>query len=314
MDDRRFDALTRALGRGGSRRALLKGLLGLGGITAIGAILRNSAPVEAQRRPTPTPRVPQCPGNQIPCGDGCCCPSGTEECGSACCPTNLAQCCDGACCYGTCFEGGLCCAPGQRACNGYCIPADGCCADSECAAGRCLNYTCVPYTPTSVPTNTPVQTATPTKTAVPPTATKTQVPPSSTPTKTPAPPTNTPTKTAVPPSLTPTRTPTPSPTRTPSGPPSLTLDLDWVNGVFMRAYAELNNFQPNTTYRVDLWWEIHQGTDDDIPPRIIDSKNLTTDANGHVGPTPMSTVLCWSGSYAHLQSGSVTSDVEPVLC
>jgi hypothetical protein len=47
MDDRRFDALTRALGQRGSRRTGLKGLLGLGGVAATGAILRDT---EAARR------------------------------------------------------------------------------------------------------------------------------------------------------------------------------------------------------------------------------------------------------------------------
>lgn len=47
MDDRRFDALTRRLGQNGSRRSLLKSLIGLGGLAATGAVLRD---VEAARR------------------------------------------------------------------------------------------------------------------------------------------------------------------------------------------------------------------------------------------------------------------------
>lgn len=47
MDDRRFDALTRRLGQNGSRRSLLRSLIGLGGLAATGAVLRDT---EAARR------------------------------------------------------------------------------------------------------------------------------------------------------------------------------------------------------------------------------------------------------------------------
>src|SRR5687768_9474074 len=123
MDDRRFDALTRALGKGGSRRTLLKGLLGLGGVTAAGAVLREtdaarrgySGPQTPGPQPTLPPQptappplptattVPKCPGIQVPCGADCCCPAGNTKCGSDCCPDGQAECCDGACCYGTCY-------------------------------------------------------------------------------------------------------------------------------------------------------------------------------------------------------------------
>jgi hypothetical protein len=83
MEERRFDAITRLLGQGGSRRTLLKGLVGLGGATAAGAALRDT---EAARRgyagprfPTvqPTPCVPQCDGTTCGsdgCGGTCTCP------------------------------------------------------------------------------------------------------------------------------------------------------------------------------------------------------------------------------------------------
>jgi hypothetical protein len=193
MDDRRFDALTRALGQGGSRRALLKGLLGLGGVAAAGTVLRDT---DAARRgssgpqtpapqpstppqptaPAPTPAattVPRCPGNQTPCGADCCCPAGNTKCGSDCCPDGQAECCDGACCYGTCYGEELCCPPGSRACDGVCYPG-GCCTDDDCGllcevcgsdhvchsceeAGQvCQNGTCVPSTtPTPTFTSTP---------------------------------------------------------------------------------------------------------------------------------------------------------------
>ncbi len=47
MDNRRFDELTRRMGRGASRRTLLKGLFGIGSIAATGAVLHD---VDAARR------------------------------------------------------------------------------------------------------------------------------------------------------------------------------------------------------------------------------------------------------------------------
>ena len=63
MDDRRFDSLVKSLAGGASRRAVLKGLLGLGGAAAVGGTLLEG-PAEAARRPTPTPTPLRCPGNQ----------------------------------------------------------------------------------------------------------------------------------------------------------------------------------------------------------------------------------------------------------
>ncbi len=209
MDDRRFDAFTRALGQRGSRRAALKTLLGLGGIAAVGRIAIGDD-VQAAPRPTPVSRPPRCPGSQTPCATGCCCPSGTQNCGGDCCPTgDYSVCCDGACCNGICYGEELCCPLGQLVCGGVCLPPGACCTDFDCTSGRCLNNACVPFTPTSTtvpPTNTAVP---PTNTAVPPT--NTAVPPTTTPTTTPSntplPPTNTSTNTPVPPSPTATRVP-----------------------------------------------------------------------------------------------------------
>lgn len=85
MDDRRFDALTRALGRSNSRRTWLKGLLGLGGVAATGAILRDT---EAARRGFAGPALPTPPIDPFPCRPSCngltCGPNG---CGGTCaCP------------------------------------------------------------------------------------------------------------------------------------------------------------------------------------------------------------------------------------
>ncbi len=187
MDDRRFDALARSLGQGGSRRALLKGLLGLSGVAAVGGLTRGE--VEAARRPTPTPKPRTCPGVQFPCGTSdCCCPDGTSKCGPDCCPNDQAQCCDNACCYGTCYGEELCCAsPDQYCsvdgcCSGVCVgegqfccrpaavcgdaccldteycctPSEGvsicrgagqCCVDANCDDGTCVDGACVPNPP-----------------------------------------------------------------------------------------------------------------------------------------------------------------------
>src|SRR5689334_6521114 len=119
MDDRRFDHPVRSLANGGSRRTLIKGLLGLGGIAAVGSVALDDE-VRAARRSTPTPKPPTCPGSQVWDGSACVCPSGTQ-CGPDCCPAG-AQCCNSACCYGTCYGEELCCPTGQLVCNGTCLP------------------------------------------------------------------------------------------------------------------------------------------------------------------------------------------------
>ena len=74
MDDRRFDALVKAVATGTTRRSLVKGLLGLGGAAVIGSSLRESE-VDAARRPTPTPKPVTCPGQQVPVNGVCTCPT-----------------------------------------------------------------------------------------------------------------------------------------------------------------------------------------------------------------------------------------------
>lgn len=185
MDDRRFDTLTRLFGGGASRRALLKGVLGIGGVTATGSLALDTT--DAARRPAPPPKPQSCPGRQMPCGDGCCCPPGLSNCGSDCCPPE-AQCCDGACCLGTCYGEELCCPyPNQYCsvdgcCSGVCVenghsccpseavcgdaccgdterccaadpnapvcrPAGACCFDSDCVDGTCDEGNCIPISP-----------------------------------------------------------------------------------------------------------------------------------------------------------------------
>ncbi len=85
MDDRRFDALARHLGRGGSRRTLLKALIGIGGVAATGAALHDtdaarrgySGPPTLAPLPTRTPQPTTIPTSTAnPCGtSGVCCTS-----------------------------------------------------------------------------------------------------------------------------------------------------------------------------------------------------------------------------------------------
>lgn len=206
MDSRKFDALTRAVASATTRRSLIKGLLGLGSLAAIGSIVREEDPAEAARRPTPTRTPVRCPGQQVPCVTGCCCPSGQTKCGPDCCNTTNfpspdpqhSECCDNACCQGTCIGEEICCPTNNRA--GGQGPLAAVCADGSCCfpPNRCVQGACRPPTPT--PTNTATRTRT-----------NTPAPPTSTPTNTPAPPTNT----SVPPSHTPTDIPAP-PSNTPT--------------------------------------------------------------------------------------------------
>jgi hypothetical protein len=140
MDVRRFDALARALGSAGNRRQVLKGLLGIGGLTAATSL--NGA--EAARRPIPTPRPVSCPGEQIWDGDACMCPDGKVTCGPACCAPGVSECCDNACCFGTCYGEELCCPTGMRVCGGECVGWE-CCANSDCPGQSICNvetHTC----------------------------------------------------------------------------------------------------------------------------------------------------------------------------
>ncbi|HET9659156.1 MAG TPA: hypothetical protein VFP05_02425 [Thermomicrobiales bacterium] len=134
MDDRRFDALVRSLASGQSRRTVLKGLLGLGGLAA-GAGVQVA---DAARRPAPNPTVPKCPGRQTWNGVICGCPTGSDQCGAECCDTGVSVCCDNACCHGECYGEELCCPAGRVVCDGTC------CASGEQCCERNGTGVCVP--------------------------------------------------------------------------------------------------------------------------------------------------------------------------
>ncbi len=119
MDGSRFDHLTRMLGRGASRRSVLRGLLGIGGVAvaAPGVDARNARtrptipPPPPATTPAPTtttappcPGQEQCPNSTLCCDAGSCARSGNRAiccsgtvCGLDCCDSPF-QCCDRECC------------------------------------------------------------------------------------------------------------------------------------------------------------------------------------------------------------------------
>src|SRR5690349_19357999 len=164
MDDRRFDSLVKSLARGGSRRSVLKGMLGLGSAAVAGGMLLEDD-ASAARRPTPTPTPVKCPGKQTPVNGVCTCPgTAPNKCGPDCCtgkttdpeprPSTHSECCDNQCCFGSCYGEELCCPTNQTGsggdpthfiCNGpngthccesgqHCCLIDGCC-DTVCHGG-----------------------------------------------------------------------------------------------------------------------------------------------------------------------------------
>jgi hypothetical protein len=131
LDDKRFDQLARMVGKGASRRSIIKGLLGLGGSAIAGTVVTNDADARfVGTRPTiPPPPPPACPSGQAKCNgiccpygrcfDGVCCPdAGSTRCGAGCCPAGRQ-----------CTTDGDCCPAGQDACGAICCP-DGTCARS----------------------------------------------------------------------------------------------------------------------------------------------------------------------------------------
>lgn len=140
MDKQRFDALTRALASGGSRRRLLGLALGATGLVA-GSALSTGSGSRAARRPTPTLVPIHCPSGMRWTGTTCVCIVG-EMCGADCC-TEGGTCCDNACCYARCIGEEICCVP---SCPSFsCGNSDGCdgtcsCHDTlDCVGGLCAS-------------------------------------------------------------------------------------------------------------------------------------------------------------------------------
>ncbi len=115
MDDRRFDALTRSLATGLSRRNVLKSLFG-------GAVLGGAAATGLDRVAAQT-----CPEGEFPCGTGICCNTAQEKC-----------------CDGVCISAALCCPslPDCDACEacvgGVCQPIT-CDPCETCVGGECVS-------------------------------------------------------------------------------------------------------------------------------------------------------------------------------
>ena len=100
MDDQRFDSITRKLASGTSRRAALKGLLGIGGVAVAG--LAGSGQTDAARRGFSGPSFSLTP-TPICVANGNTCP---ED------PADPSLCCSGYCCKFIHDPGpGVCCVP-----------------------------------------------------------------------------------------------------------------------------------------------------------------------------------------------------------
>lgn len=154
MDDRRFDAITKALAKAGTRRRLLRSLVG----TALGGLLARAGPIAAaDRRRNGGGEQPR-PDNRRPVGaaqdgeggelaapnrGGGRCSRLNQKCGKD------AKCCNGQslackgkrcrCKAGTVPQGGSCvpvpaaCPSGQKRCaDGRCVVQNLCCEDDEC--------------------------------------------------------------------------------------------------------------------------------------------------------------------------------------
>ncbi|HET9658844.1 MAG TPA: twin-arginine translocation signal domain-containing protein, partial [Thermomicrobiales bacterium] len=79
MDASRFDRITRNLASGTSRRSLIKAAIGSVGGVAVASRLGSNANAARRGQAVPAPATPNCPGQQIPCGSSCCCPSGNDK-------------------------------------------------------------------------------------------------------------------------------------------------------------------------------------------------------------------------------------------
>jgi len=94
MDDQQFDTFARNLASGTNRRAVLKGLLGLGGVAAAAIELHSAS---AARRGFSGPALPGFTPTEPPCVNPPSCASGQS-------------CCSGYyCCNGQCIANDLLC-------------------------------------------------------------------------------------------------------------------------------------------------------------------------------------------------------------
>jgi hypothetical protein len=149
MDPQRFDALSRALVSGTSRRLVLTALTG--GLLARLPLTGGSEEAQAKKKkkkkkkpqsPLVPPASPSPPGPCLPtcaghvCGDDGC----GGRCGVACASPRICQ-------------GGACvCPSGQKDCHGTCLLTSQCCSDDDCAATQgCFSGTCITVQGTCAP-------------------------------------------------------------------------------------------------------------------------------------------------------------------
>ena len=99
VDDRQFDSITKKLASGANRRVALKGLLGIGIMTAAG--LGGHDRAGAARRGFSGPSI-------LPTPAPICIADGQT------CSADPAECCSGYCCVGIHNPTGVCCTPPEK--------------------------------------------------------------------------------------------------------------------------------------------------------------------------------------------------------
>lgn len=139
MDDDRFDALTRAVGGGASRRAALRALIAatVGGTAALPAWLGPRSAAACAKIGARCGRGDRCCGDARCRGGRCRCAGGEVACGSRCANllTDRANCgtCGHACAGGRCLHGACTCDPFDNRC-----PTE---VDGQCGCGAVATVT-----------------------------------------------------------------------------------------------------------------------------------------------------------------------------
>jgi hypothetical protein len=143
MDGNRFDTLAKMVGRGASRRSILKGLLGLGGASITGATISNDAGARGRgSRPTIPPPPPPTTTTTTPAPTTTTAETCTGfRCGLDCCDEEF-ECCDGECCP----AGTVCLArvfgEGPFVEEETCCPEELTCRDAATGEGLCCDGEC----------------------------------------------------------------------------------------------------------------------------------------------------------------------------